>query len=140
MTNEPVSLGKKGYSMKVILLLMVLIAQISLACAADTVSGIVRFEGKPPAGVLFITAKKYNSKMAMPLAVKKIEAPKFPVKFELSQKDAMMKSIPFEGPFKIMAKISPSGGAMDKSGPIVMLDFPVNIGHKDLELVLKNQK
>ena len=72
--------------------------------------------------------------------VKKIEAPKFPVKFELSQKDAMMKSIPFKGPFKIMAKISPSGGAMDKSGPNVMLNIPVNIGHKDLELVLKNQK
>ena len=73
----------------------------------------------------------------MPLAVKKIQSPEYPVKFELSQKDAMMRNFKFEGPFKITARVSPSGSATDKTGKEVSTIKPVNLGEKGLELVLE---
>lgn len=103
---------------------------------AQSISGEVNIKGKVPAGVLYIFAKKFDGKMPMPLAVKKIENPKFPVKFELSQKDAMMKQIPFEGPFVVIARISPSGSALDKNGIESSTTKPVNLGQKDIQIIL----
>lgn len=77
--------------------------------------------------------------MPMPLAVKRIVSPKFPVKFELSSKDAMMKNIPFKGPFKVVARLSPSGSATDKSGPEVSTSKAISLGDSNIDLVLKSK-
>ncbi len=122
--------------MKLILVMCFLIANLGLA---ETISGEVSVKGKVPKGVLFIFAKKFDGTMRMPLAVKKIEKPVFPVKFELSQKDAMMKQIPFEGPFAITARISPSGSPMDKSGLEVVTKKKIELGQKDIKLILSHQ-
>ena len=118
-------------------LLSMTFLNVSFAQVKETVSGTVIVKGKAPKGVLYIFAKKYNSKMPMPLAVKKIESPKYPVKFELSKKDAMMRNFPFEGPFKITARVSPSGDASDKSGKEVSTIKAVNLGDSNIKLVFE---
>ncbi len=104
---------------------------------ASSIAVTISSAGKAPKGTLFIFAKKYNSSMPMPLAVKKIVNPTFPLKFSLSKKDRMMEGIPFVGPFTVTARISPSGNAMDKSGVEVSTIKKIEIGEKNIQLVLK---
>jgi hypothetical protein len=122
-------------NMKLILLLTFILGNQAFA---QSISGEISIKGDTPKGVLYIFAKKFGGKMPMPLAVKRIEKPRFPIKFELSQKDAMMKHIPFEGPFTISARISPSGSAMDKSGVEVSTKKKINLGDKNIKLKLSN--
>tara|TARA_B100001971_G_scaffold111191_1_gene102089 strand:+ start:29673 stop:30035 length:363 start_codon:yes stop_codon:yes gene_type:complete len=103
---------------------------------AASISGVVDIKGDIPKGVLYVFAKKFSG-MPMPLAVKRIENPKFPLKFTLNDSDKMMKNMPFVGPFKVVARISPSGSATDKSGIEVSTTAPVEDGEKELKLVLK---
>lgn len=72
--------------------------------------------------------------MPMPLAVQKIESPKFPVKFTLDESKKMIPNLPFKGPFVIIARISPSGDAMDKTGIEVKTPKPIVLGTEDIEL------
>jgi hypothetical protein len=101
---------------------------------AKSLSGTVNVTGKVPTGTLYIFAKRFGSSMPMPLAVQKIESPKFPVKFILDESKKMIPSMPFKGPFVIVARISPSGSAMDKSGIEVKTSKPIQLGTKDIEL------
>lgn len=119
--------------MKTILMISLVLSNLALA---QTISGVITVKGEVPKGTLYIFAKKYDGKMPMPLAVKKIEKPEFPVKFELDQSDAMLKNIPFKGPFTVTARISPSGSATDKSGVETSTKSKVEIGQKDVNLIL----
>lgn len=97
-----------------------------------------------PNGALFIFAKKANqagTKGIPPLAVLRIPSPKFPVDFSLSQENAMMAGTPFEGPFVVSARYSPSGDALDKSGPEAMSDLkkPLQAGAKNISIELKKK-
>ncbi|OUR95749.1 hypothetical protein A9Q84_14705 [Halobacteriovorax marinus] len=103
---------------------------------AESLSGIVNIKGKVPKGTLYIFAKKFGSAMPMPLAVQRIESPKYPVKFMLDESKKMIPSIPFKGPFVIVARISPSGSAMDKTGVEVKTSKPISLGAKDIQLTL----
>jgi hypothetical protein len=119
--------------MKLVFILSLMLTNIAFA---ESISGLVSIKGDIPKGVLFIFAKKFGGRMPMPLAVKKIDNPTFPVKFNLSQKDAMMKQIPFKGPFTITARLSPSGNAMDKSGVQISTKDKIELGQKDIKLIL----
>lgn len=110
---------------------------LSLSSFSSTLEGTVTFKDKSATGVLYIFAKKHDGSMPMPLAVKRIVTPKFPVKFTLSAKDAMMEGIPFKGPFKVMARLSKSGNAMDKSGPQAETTESIKLGTKGITLTLK---
>lgn len=116
-----------------ILVLVLICTNLSFA---QTISGEVSVQGAIPKGVLYIFAKRFDGKMPMPLAVKRIRNPKFPVKFELSQKDAMLKHIPFKGPFVVTARLSPSGNVSDKGGVEVSTIDKVEVGQGDIKLVL----
>ena len=117
-----------------ILILMTILMQSTSATSLD---GVVTYKEKQAKGVLYIFAKKFDGSMPMPLAVKKITNPKFPLKFSLSAKDAMMKSIPFEGPFKVIARLTKSGNAMDKSGPQGETTKSLKIGTKKIKIEIK---
>jgi hypothetical protein len=119
--------------MKLVLILSLMLTNIAFA---ESISGVVSIKGDIPKGVLFIFAKKFGGRMPMPLAVKKINNPIFPVKFNLSQNDAMMNQIPFKGPFLITARLSPSGNAMDKSGVQVSTKKKIELGEKNIKLIL----
>ena len=103
---------------------------------AKSVGGVIRVKGKVPNGTLFIFAKRYNGQSPMPLAVKKITTPKYPYRFSLDNRDKMIPSMPFKGPFEVTARISPSGSAMDKSGLQVTTSKPIPLGTQDINLVL----
>lgn len=90
-----------------------------------------------PGGVLFIIARKTGT--PMPVAVVRVPDPKLPHKFSMSGKDAMAPGTPFEGPFTIVARFSPSGDAMDKSVPEAMSEKPVAVGASGLSLELKSK-
>ena len=118
-------------------LIVILIALFTMNTLASSIEGIVKYESsKKITGVLYIFAKNFKSKRPMPVAVKRIENPKFPVKFKLDKSNTMIPDTPFKGPFTITARISPSGSAMDKSGIEVKTDKPIKIGDK-IELSLK---
>jgi hypothetical protein len=105
-------------------------------CFSQSISGEVSIKGANPKGVLYIFAKKFGGKMPMPLAVKRIVNPKFPVKFNLSQADAMMKQIPFKGPFVVTARLSPSGDVSDKSGVEISTIKKIEMNQKNIQLIL----
>ncbi len=88
-----------------------------------------------PGGVLFVIAK--NPGVAMPAAVLRIPEPKFPYKFAIGAKNAMAPGTPFDGPFNISARYSPTGDAMDKSGPEGAEAKPVTVGTSNLKIELK---
>ena len=111
----------------------------SFSLQAKTIDGVVHLNGKKTQGVLYIFAKKHDGSMPMPLAVKKIPNPQFPVSFSLSESDKMMASFPFKGPFKITARLSPSGSATDKSGSEVSTTKPIQLGQKNIKLLLSTQ-
>ncbi len=90
-----------------------------------------------PGGVLFIFAKKTG--IPMPAAVLRIPDPKLPLKFSLSGKNAMVPGTPFDGPFTVTARYSPSGDVMDKSGPESVPTKPVPVGTTGIQLELKSK-
>lgn len=121
--------------MKTIIILSLLISNISFA---GSISGTVELKGKQPKGTLFIFAKKFDGSIPMPLAVKRIANPVFPIKFQLNDKDKMIKEMNFKGPFRVTARISPSGSAMDKSGAQTSTKNKVQLGDKNIKLIIEN--
>lgn len=116
---------------------------------ANSVSGIITAEpslvGQLKGGTLFIFAKHAGSKAGdgqMPIAVQKISNPTFPVNFELSRENTMIKGTPFEGPFSIYARYSQSGDATDKSGPEGSSPekTKIKVGDKSVKIELKKKK
>lgn len=99
--------------------------EVSLAKGAALKSG----------GILFIFAKKAGN--PMPAAVLRIPDPKLPYKFTISEKNAMAPGTPFDGPFTITARYSPSGDAMDKSGPEGSEAKPVAVGTSNVKIEMK---
>jgi len=86
-------------------------------------------------GILFVIAKNPGS--PMPVAVLRVPNPKFPFKFTLRAENAMVPGTPFTGPFLINARYSPTGNAMDKSGPEGVEPKPVAVGRTDVKIELK---
>ncbi len=117
-------------------ILVILPVLMSSLLYANSLKGVVTYKEKEAKGILFIFAKKFDGSMPMPLAVKRISNPKFPLKFELSSQDAMIKSIPFKGPFKVIARLTKSGNAMDKTGPQGQTSKSLALGAQEIEILL----
>jgi hypothetical protein len=66
-------------------------------------------ERVPEGAVLFLIARIPGS--GPPVAVKRISAPKFPLAFELGPADRMPHDLPFEGPFRLTARVDADGNA-----------------------------
>lgn len=96
-------------------------------------------------GVLYVFAKQAGpdsnpGDRTPPVAVIKIENPKFPQAFVISGKNVMMEGGVLRGPLHVIARYSLSGDALDKKGAIEGFDskFPsTEIGNKDLKIELK---
>jgi hypothetical protein len=85
--------------------------------AGDPVSGSVALaEGmEAPSGTLFVIVRMAGVERGPPLAVKKIEDPRFPQAFQVGPGDVMMKGMPFTGPFSVQARLDGDGNAMTKA-------------------------
>ena len=95
-------------------------------------------------GVLFIFAKQAGpdsgpNDRTPPVAVIRIQNPTFPQAFVITQKNVMIPGSDFKGPLHVIARFTPSGDALNKSGAIEGMDpkFPsVDLGNKKLNIQL----
>lgn len=92
----------------------------------------------PGSGVLFVYARRPGMDKGPPLASLKLELSSFPIAFELSEANVMMKGTPFAGSVSLSARLDSDGNAMSKlPGDLVgALPQPVEIGATDVALVL----
>ena len=67
----------------------------------------------PQGSVLFVIARRGES--GPPLAVKRIESPRFPLDFELGPADRMIQSMAFTGPLSVSVRVDADGNAMSRS-------------------------
>lgn len=136
--------------MKYFLLLTILLSStLTFADAKKSISGKITLakgleSEMKPQGILFIFAKKAseaNVSGTPPLAVLRIPHPQFPLEFSLSAENAMMAGTAFEGPFVVSARYSPTGDALDKSGPQGMSDAKkkIKLGQTNIQIELKKQ-
>ncbi len=119
-------------------LLLALLFSIPAFATTGEISGMVTLAKGvtlKPGGVLFIFAKKAGT--PMPVAVLRVPSPTFPVHYSLSEKNVMSPGTPFSGPLLVSGRYSPSGDAMDKSGPEGSSATAVEIGKSDINLELK---
>ncbi len=95
-------------------------------------------------GILFVFAKQAGpdsgpNDRTPPVAVIRIENPKFPQAFVLTQKNVMIPGSAFKGPLHVIARYSPTGDALNKSGALEGID-PKNpsaeLGNKNLNIEL----
>jgi cytochrome c-type biogenesis protein CcmH len=86
--------------------------------------------------VLFVVARSPGG--GPPLAVKRIEAPRFPVDFELGPDDRMIQTLPFRGPLILTARLDGDGNASSRSPGDVQgsVPAPVNPGDTGVRIVL----
>ena len=78
-----------------------------------TVSVPDELRGRLPDGaVLFLIARRAGA--GPPLAVQRIGAPRFPLRFAIGPADRMIASIPFEGPLQLSARLDGDGDAMSR--------------------------
>jgi hypothetical protein len=93
-------------------------AESSAAESGAPIRGTLRVaaehEGRLPSGaVLFLIARRGSA--GPPLAVKRIDAPRFPLDFEIGPDDRMIASIPFSGPVQLTARLDSDGNATSRT-------------------------
>jgi hypothetical protein len=134
------------------LVMLTILATASFQAKAFTdpkVGGLITLkkglEGKmTKTGILYVFAKQAGpdsgpNDRTPPVAVIRIESPKFPQAFVLTQKNVMIPGVSFKGPFHVIARYSPSGDALNKSGAIEGLDpkfVSADLGNKNLNIEL----
>jgi cytochrome c-type biogenesis protein CcmH len=86
---------------------------------AQPVSGTITlapdFERKLPAGAILFVIARTGQGGGPPLAVKRIESPRFPLEFSLGPDDRMIKQMPFVGPIQLSARLDADGNAMTRA-------------------------
>ena len=95
-------------------------------------------------GVLYVFAKQAGpdsgpNDRTPPVAVLRIQNPTFPQAFVITQKNVMIPGAAFKGPLHVIARYSPNGDALNKSGAIEGSDakFPsADLGNKNLNIEL----
>jgi len=88
------------------------------APAGEPIRGTLRVapelaSAQPAGAVLFLIARR--NAPGPPVAVKRIEAPRFPLDFEIGPDDRMIKSMPFAGPLQLTARLDSDGNATSRT-------------------------
>jgi cytochrome c-type biogenesis protein CcmH len=89
--------------------------------------------------VLFVIARSAQSGGGPPLAVKKIERPKFPVSYSLSQENVMMPGVPFSGKVVISARLDKDGNPTTRQPGDLTGEYksnPVEVGAQKVDIVI----
>lgn len=133
-----------------VLLLVTLVSFSAMAFIDPKVGGTITLakgleKNLTPNGALFVIAKAAGPDSnpgdhSPPIAVVKIDNPKFPQAFVITEKNIMMAGSSLKGPLHIIARYSVSGDAMDKKGAIEGFDAKnpsVDVGNKNVNIVLK---
>ena len=89
--------------------------------------------------VLFIIARSAQAGGGPPLAVKKIERPKFPVGYSLSQENVMMPGVAFRGKVVISARLDKDGNPTTRQPGDLTGEYnknPVEVGTQKVDIVI----
>jgi cytochrome c-type biogenesis protein CcmH len=111
------------------------------AASGPPIRGSVRLapgrEERAREGVLFVIARSPEG--GPPLAVKRFQAPSFPLEFELGPEDRMVAARPFVGPLLLSARLDADGNATsrDPGDPQGAAPGPVNPGDSGIDLLLE---
>ncbi len=91
---------------------------------------------QPSGAVLFLIAR--TAQAGPPLAVKRIEAPRFPLEFEIGPADRMLASVPFAGAVLLSARLDADGNATSRTPGDLLgaADEAVSPGATGVEIVL----
>jgi cytochrome c-type biogenesis protein CcmH len=86
--------------------------------------------------VLFVIARSGSA--GPPLAVKRINTPRFPVEFVIGPEDRMIQAMPFAGPLRVSARLDRDGNATTRSPGDLQgaAPEPVATGSSGVEIVL----
>ncbi len=100
-----------------------IVMNMVVAQKGGNVSGTITIAEKlqnklPPEAVLFIIVRPQGSTNNMPLAVQRLEDPKFPFKYSIGQPDVMLPDAVFEGPVAITARLDSDGNAKFSPGDV----------------------
>lgn len=119
-------------------------APIEGAPSTEPIRGVVKVDAAlassvPSRATLFIIARnKGMPDRGPPIAVAKIDGPRFPQEFVIGPADAMMQ-MPFTGPFDLYVRLDADGNAMTKAPGDLSVTGPkagVAPGATGVELVL----
>jgi hypothetical protein len=107
--------------------------------------GVIKVDGKvkdkvAAGDVLFLVARKYeegSTAPGTPLAVRKLTVDKFPIKFSLDSRDAMLVGTKLAGKVVVTARVDKDGDAMTKNpGDVTGQSKPVEPPKKDVVVSL----
>jgi cytochrome c-type biogenesis protein CcmH len=102
------------------LFLLAIFAHQPIFADQKTIEGTVKISPKLAAkatgGSLFVFARPLGQPAGPPAAVLKVDSPKFPQAFSLGEAQAMIPGTEFKGPYRLTARFSPTGDAMQKTG------------------------
>jgi cytochrome c-type biogenesis protein CcmH len=94
-----------------------------------------------PTDVLFIIVRRPQG-LPRPIAVKRVDAPSFPVTFEISNADVMVEGSELRGMVNVLARVDKDGQA----GPPQTGDLegqfeknPTLVGARDIQIVINKQ-
>ncbi|OGP81804.1 MAG: hypothetical protein A2Y95_00515 [Deltaproteobacteria bacterium RBG_13_65_10] len=107
-----------------------------------SISGTIRLAPgakAPPSGVLYISARLGTRVNDPPFAVRRIDAPQFPVAYAISNENVMEAGIPFKGEMTVTARLDTDGNASTKDADDLVGSFagnPALVGQSNVDFEL----
>jgi cytochrome c-type biogenesis protein CcmH len=116
----------------------------SAAPPGQTISGTITVDAKLKANLdsnaaLFIIARPAGGPGGPPLAVKKIDQPKFPLSYSLGQENVMMQGTPFSGKVNISVRLDKDGNPTTRGAGDLTGEYkknPAEVGVKNADVIL----
>ncbi|MGZ8519863.1 MAG: cytochrome c-type biogenesis protein CcmH [Candidatus Binatia bacterium] len=114
------------------------------ASPGQTISGTIAIDAKltsnlDPNAALFIIARPAGNPGGPPLAVKKIDKPKFPLQYSLSQENVMMQATPFSGKINLTVRLDKDGNPTSRGAGDLTGEYkknPAEVGVKNVDIVI----
>ena len=112
--------------------------------SGQTISGTITIDAKikdkiDPQAALFIIARPAGNPGGPPLAVKKIDKPKFPLQYSLSQENVMMQGTPFTGKINLTVRLDKDGNPTSRGAGDMTGEYkknPAEVGVKNADIVI----
>ena len=125
--------------MKNVWKILLLIKKFTKKSFEKKISGVITIDDslvslRNKKSILYVIAKSKNRRA--PVAVVRIPSPSFPFKFELSERNVMMKGVNFDGKFRIIARLDLDGiaGLVAKGDMEGMSKNEIMVGSSDVTI------
>ncbi|MCP4915208.1 MAG: hypothetical protein GY909_18960 [Oligoflexia bacterium] len=130
-----------------VLFMLICLTSFTLQAGSGKVSGTVELIGqkektKTIQGALFVILRNMGQTKGAPVAVVKIDNPTFPTKFNVTEKNIMIRGKSFTGPFWISAKFVPDANPLGEGQyyGVLQPETGIAIGSSKVKVKLKGKK